>query len=727
MSTLALRWRGDLVVRRQRWGARRCHVVKDPLSLRHFVLQDEEYWLASQLDGHSTIEAIRARFEREFAPRRMSVEHFEAFVARLHRDGLVVADGAGQGRVWLERGRQLRRAKFWQTWGNLLALRFRGVDPQRFLEAIEPWCEWCFRPAVVVAGWLLILAAGGLLLANWELARARLPDFDSFFGARNWWWLAIALAGTKVLHELGHALTCRRHGGECRELGLMFLVFTPCLYCDVSDAWLTPGKWRRAAISAAGIYVELVIAAIATLIWWFGAAGWLEHLCLSLIFVCGLGTLVFNANPLLRYDGYFVLSDLVERPNLWQQSRAWLFDIAARGLLGVKPTLSSPWGAKFDLWLAVYSIASFAYRWSVTVSMLWFVYRILSAQQLEAIGGLVVMTTLVGIAAGPVRQAWQWQADPRRRRQVRKSRVAVSLCVATLLAAFAYFAPLPCHVSAPLVLEADDADALYVQTPGRIVEQASAGSTLATGDIVLRLTNPDLEREVERLAGEAAVLEARWAQYEARRVDDPKVAALIPALRETREQTQQLLEERREDLRRLTIRATRGGVLMPPSRHGGGELTGELPSWQGSPYDPRNLGAHVESGQLLGWLGDSRRFSAVLFVDTRDVPLLAVGQTVRLRIASWPGRGLEGRVTEIARRDARVVPRELQNAEGLQHRKDEQGVARPVEATYEVRVELGSVDVELLNRMRGEAKIDAAPQTIVERLRRLIDEAKRKS
>mgnify|MGYP000497118404 CR=1 FL=1 len=117
------------------------------------------------------------------------------------------------------------------------------------------------------------LSALGLVIVEWDVFRSRLPAFHEFFGPGNWLLLGLVLAVTKVLHEFGHGLSCKHYGGECHEMGFMLLVLTPCLYCNVSDSWMLPSKWRRAAIGAAGMYVEIVLASIATFVWWFSAPG----------------------------------------------------------------------------------------------------------------------------------------------------------------------------------------------------------------------------------------------------------------------------------------------------------------------------------------------------------------------------------------------------------------------------------------------------------------------
>jgi len=204
------------------------------------------------------------------------------------------------------------------------------VNPQRFLNAAYPWVRWCFSPIAVLLTCALMVTALVLVLLHPAEVHQRLPDLQSWLQPRQLWLVAAVLAGAKLLHELGHAFACKHFGGECREMGLLLLVFTPCLYCDVSDAWMIPNRWRRAAVDAAGMYVEGALAAASTLVWWNSEPGWLNRICLMVMGVCGVSTLVFNGNPLLRYDGYFILSDVLNVPNLWQRSRAAVQSTAAR-------------------------------------------------------------------------------------------------------------------------------------------------------------------------------------------------------------------------------------------------------------------------------------------------------------------------------------------------------------------------------------------------------------
>ena len=203
-----------------------------------------------------------------------------------------------------------------QTFTNILYIRIPVFDPDR---CSRGWCP-------ISAG----SSRSGSCFIDWRHARGRVAGADplrdvpqpaavyqEFFSFKTVVYLWIGLGVVKVIHEFGHGLSCKAFGGEVHEMGMLFLCFSPAMYCNVSDAWTLPNKWHRIIISVAGIYVELMIAAIATFVWWnTPSQPFINNLCLSLMIVCSVSTVLFNANPLMRYDGYYVLADWLEIPNL---------------------------------------------------------------------------------------------------------------------------------------------------------------------------------------------------------------------------------------------------------------------------------------------------------------------------------------------------------------------------------------------------------------------------
>src|SRR5262245_20428021 len=203
---LALRKRADLIARRQQWQGREYWTVKDPLSLRYYRFEDEEFAILNMLDGQTSVDQIRDRFEAQFAPQRLSAAQLQQLLAMLHKSHLLVADAPGQGEQLQQRDRQRQRREWLAALANPLAVRIRGVDPDRLLAWLNARCGWLFSlPAAAAAG-LLMLAALLLVAAEFDLFCSRLPAFRAFFAASNWLWLAGVLCVTKIIHEIGHGL-----------------------------------------------------------------------------------------------------------------------------------------------------------------------------------------------------------------------------------------------------------------------------------------------------------------------------------------------------------------------------------------------------------------------------------------------------------------------------------------------------------------------------------------
>ncbi|MEX0867415.1 MAG: hemolysin D, partial [Pirellulales bacterium] len=398
---LPIRMRPDLSARSHRYQGERYWVVKEPVGLNYFRFREEEYAILRMLDGRTSLDEIKARFEAEFPPAKLTVEELDRFIGNLHQSGVVIADAPGQGGQLVERRRKRKRKELQSKLSNVLALRFRGIDPDRLLNWLYPKVRWAFSAPAVAASLLLACCALLLVGVQFDAFTARLPAFHEFFSAKNWLLMAGVLAVTKIFHEFGHGLACKHFGGECHEMGVMLLVLTPCLYCNVSDSWMLPNKWHRAAIGAAGMWVEIVIASIATFVWWFTEPGLLNYICLSIMFVSSVSTIVFNGNPLLRYDGYYILSDLMEVPNLRQKANSILFQKLGQWCLGLTQP-PDPFLPQRNQWLfALYTVASTIYRWVVLISILFFLHKVFEPYGLQIIGKVLVLVTLYGLVVHP--------------------------------------------------------------------------------------------------------------------------------------------------------------------------------------------------------------------------------------------------------------------------------------------------------------------------------------
>ena len=252
-----IRMRPDLVAQRQHYLGRTYWVVKDPVGLAYYRFQEEEFAILQMFDGAISLDEVKERFEAEFPPQKITLEELQQFLGMLHRSGLVIADVPGQGHQLRKRRDERKRKMLLAAVSNILCIRFKGFDPERLLNWLYPKVRWFFSPVAVFLCCTLALSAVTLVAVEFDVFRSKLPEFHQFFSIHNAFLLAIVLGVTKVFHEFGHGLSCKHFGGECHEMGIMVLVLTPCLYCNVSDSWMLPSKWARAAIGAAGIYVEV--------------------------------------------------------------------------------------------------------------------------------------------------------------------------------------------------------------------------------------------------------------------------------------------------------------------------------------------------------------------------------------------------------------------------------------------------------------------------------------
>ena len=716
---LALRLRPDLTATPVAMAGASTWVVTDPLTLEHFHFSVEEHALLEMLRRRVSLTEMSREFARQFPPRTITERELWAFLSRLHEAGLLMSDAPGQGRELLERHRTERLRRWSLAWAQLTAIRFRGINPDAVLTAIHNRCRWLFSRTVVLLSALVVLFAASIIVGHFDEVRARLPELSVLADWRNLLWLLATIGCVKVLHELGHALACKHFGGQVPEMGVLLLVFVPCLYCDVTDAWRFTSKWQRIVVSAAGMMVELVIASLSTIVWWYAQPGLVQLVALDVMIVSTVHTLAVNGNPLLRYDGYYILSDLVESPNLWQRSRNALSNLAGHWLLGQQADEDALVPTRHRLWLAAYAVTSKAYYAVLFVAIVWGLVRVLHPYHLENLAYALGLTLVGGALVGPVTSGLRVLHNPFRRRELRQGRLATVATIALVAAVVILAWPVNYYVRTPLVLLPTDAARVYATVDGTLRTALPAGHAVAANEPVATLANSGVEIELARLVGEHELARVRLDNLEKLRGVDSEAAAKIPAARAEVADLAERVADRRHDAERLTLVAPTAGVMIPaPALEQRTPKDGRLPTWSGALLDQRNRGARVEPGTLICLVGDPAKLSAVLLVDDTDVARLATGQNVRMILEQAPGQVLAGEVVDVARRDAETTNSAMTARADLAPLFA--GLAPPGrdEAHYQVRVRLDGPTQPLAIGGRGEAKIAAERITLARWLAR---------
>ena len=538
---------------------------------------------------------------------------------------------------------------------------------------------------------------------------------------------------TKVLHEFGHGMACKHFGGECHEMGVMILVLTPCLYCNVSDSWLLPNKWARAAIGAGGMYVELVIASIATWIWWYSEPGLLNHLCLNAMFVCSVSTLIFNANPLLRYDGYYILADVTEIPNLRQKLTSVLSRKLGDWFLGLEQPDDPFLPERNQIFFALYSVAAAIYQWVVVYSILFFLYHVFKPYRLEKIGALLATASLYGLIVMPLYQLGKFFYVPGRLEKVKKVRMFASLSGVVAVLAAVLFIPLPHTVMATMEVQPHGADPVFVDVPegGVLVKRCvKPGQEVEKDQELARLANKDLELEIAKLLGKEKEYEVRLQNL--RTHPDPKASETVPQLEEAVKSVRAQRTKQQENLDRLTLRAPRKGHVLPPpptpASHQEDIEGGQLSPWSGTPLDDEHHQPFLKEGTLFCQVGDPHSLEAVLIIDQGDADYVKWEKgedppTVDLKFDALPHDTLHGTIERISNFNLKITPRRLSSTAGggLPSKKDpDTGVETPQSASYQALVPIDDQEGVLIDGLRGQAKIHVKPLSLGARLWRLI-------
>ena len=708
---IRLRLRPDIEMSESHFQGERSWVVKDPVALKYFQLREPEYFATQMFDGNTSAAEIRDALESEFPELNINVETVHYLANSLHKNGLLIADQPGQAAPLIKRRNKEIKQKATQLLMSVMSLRLPGVDPERFLTWLYPKTRFMFSRWFTTACVLLMIAATMLVALNAAEFYRRLPEFGQFFNLRNLLFMAAITMVTKSVHELGHGLMCKHFGGECHEIGFMFLVLTPAMYCNTSDSWTLPNKWHRIAIGAGGMYVEIVMAAAATFIWWYTQPGWLHYLALNTVFLCSVTTIIFNANPLLRYDGYYMLSDYLEIPNLAQKSKTSLINGLRVACLGMKPLQARTLPKRNRISFATYAVAAFIYRWFVMILIFWFLAKFFEPWGLSVIGHGLIAMSLVGMVVIPMFKLVKFFWYPGRLREVKSKRLIPTLIVAGLIIWGLFAIPVPRHVTANFVVQPIDADQVYVLQPGSLLElKKQPGDAVKAGETIAILENDELTLEKERLLGKLAFEKANLASLRMARQTLPAASRQIAQSRTSIADIERLLTAHSKKQTQLVLSASRDGSVIPPPNlaatpgGAGGEV---LASWSGTPLDEENRMAFFETQTLFCVVGDPAKMKATMVVDQSDVKLIENGQTVQLLLDEIPGRRFEASVSSVSQDALTTLPRELSitNGGNVSVKPLPDGREAPLLTSYEVSVPLTDIDAPMLTGYRGKAKI----------------------
>ncbi|MBI3447901.1 MAG: PqqD family peptide modification chaperone [Acidobacteria bacterium] len=614
VATLKPRLRAHARIDRHEYRGEVWFVLLDAAKGAHYRFTPQAHHVIAMMDGERTIQRIWENAVERFGDDAPTQSEIIQLLSQLHSADLLISEVAPDTEELLRRARKIRRDRWWMNLRTPLAIRIPLVDPERFLKATLPLA----RPALSALGglvWLAVVASAVAVAAtHWpELTR---NVIDRVLSIDNLLILWVAYPLVKILHELGHGYTVKHWGGECHEMGILLLVLVPVPYVDASASSQFRERHRRALVAASGIFVEVFLAAIGLLAWATIEPGILRSVAYNVALIGSVSTILFNANPLLRYDGYYVLSDLVDVPNLAQRGRNYVIYLVQKHGLRIKD-VPLPYAAPGErFWFVFYTVASFLYR-AVIYSAIIFVI----ATKFFTIGLVLAAWALAGMILLPIWKGAKFLLTDPALREGRGRAVALT-CVLLALVALAFFVmPFPCWTRAEGVVSVPDEALLRARTSGFVTRVAGRpGDRVARGDLLVETSDPFLVANARVLR---AQLEEMQSRYDAARTQDNVDAkVLAEELRDTAANLARA-EERADELKLLA--PTSGSLILPDAE--------DLPD------------LYLKQGDLVGYVLDVERPTIRVVVPQSQVDLVRNRTiAVQVRLAQRVDRTLAATV-----------------------------------------------------------------------------------
>jgi putative peptide zinc metalloprotease protein len=645
-------------------------VLQDRSNERFHRFSPAAYAFIGLMDGQRTVQDIWELSSTKMGDKAPTQPEVVQLLSQLHAADVLQCDIPPDIAELLHRYERTQQKKWQRRAMSIFAWQFPLFDPERFLQTfvalVRPLFGW--GGALL---WLCIVIPAVLIgAANWSDLTANI--IDRMTTPQNLVLLWLLFPIIKALHEFGHAFAVKAFGGEVHEMGIMLLVFSPVPYVDASASSAFPSKWQRAVVGAAGMIVELVIASVALFVWVSVEPGTVRTLAYNTIMIAGISTVLFNANPLLRFDGYYILADLIEIPNLRQRANTYLDYLCERYLFGREEAQVPHVRPGERSWFVGYSVTSFIYRIFVVIAILLFL-----TDQFFVLGMFFAMLTAFTWFMLPLGKGLKYLFTSPRIRRVRGRALAVSTGgIAIMLVALCVI-PVPFRTRAEGVVWIPEEALVRAGAEGFVAQVVAVpGSTVSRGDVLVLCHDSVLTTQVTVLEGQLREIEARIREQ----ISESMVKAKI--LEEEQRYIEEKLVRAREQVRDLVITAKVAGTLVLPRAE-------DLP------------GRFVHRGDVLAHVVDLNTLTVRTIVDQTDIDLIRHGmKAVQIRFSERLASPIDAAVKRLVPAASDELPSPALGSEGggqvpmdPKDPKGQKALRKVFQMDLQLPVELGVVNV----------------------------------
>ncbi|XPV68649.1 MAG: site-2 protease family protein [Halarcobacter sp.] len=525
------------------------YVLNDKYSNKFFKVTPEAYKFLSKLTTKKTVEDIWEEYIKTNPDIAPTQDEIVNLLSQLHGNNLLYFKHRADSENMFDRIVKNKNKEIRGKLASFLFIKIPLWNPNDWLIRIKPFIDVFFSKTLLLI-WLVFFIYALKLIAE---------NFDSFFdqtqgvlAADNIVFLYISLVILKVFHELGHVMMVKKFGGNVTTVGLMFIVFTPLPFMDASSSWAFTNKYKRALVGAAGMMVELFIAFICVIIWVNTGEGALNSIAFNIMIIGSVSSLVFNGNPLLKFDSYYILSDLLEIPNLYQRAREQCFFWVKKYLFKLKDIYPPTNSKKESFWLALYAILSLIYKFMVAILIAIFV-----ADQWFLFGLIVISISIFIWIIKPLYSFIKYLLHDNELRGKRFNAVTISLLFTLSLIILIGFIPIKDSIRASGIVQPISLLNIYSFSDGLVTEiYIDNVKKVKKGDLILKLENESLNFDLERTR--AMIIETKALRLKA---SQENIANLKPI-----EKRLVLLDEKlkflKEKKENLIIKAPKDGLFV---------------------------------------------------------------------------------------------------------------------------------------------------------------------
>ncbi|MFZ4859888.1 MAG: biotin/lipoyl-binding protein [Desulfuromonadaceae bacterium] len=468
------------------------YVLKDRFTNSHFKVTAEAYRFIAMLNTGTSINDVWEECIAAHDDGAPTQDEVISLLSQLHINNLLNYKNQPNNEFIYERQSEKKQKEFKNRIMSVLSIKIPLWNPDKILNISAPFLKGIISYKGL-ALWLVVILSG--IKAAIENSQLIYDNTQGMLAPSRLIYLYAALALLKLLHEAGHAVMTKRFGGAVHTVGIMFLVFTPLPYMDATSSWFFQSRWQRMLVGSAGMLVDFFSAALAAIIWAQTGDGLLHTLAFNVMVVASVSSIVFNANPLIRFDAYYILSDFLEIPNLAQRSRQqWLYWIE-KYLFAVENPVSPSFSRIEAFWLALYAVTSLCYRSFIAVVIILFI-----ADKFFGIGLLLALLSIAVATIIPVKSLVVYLAKNQAIARTRRRAAGVSMAALLAVILMVSLIPLPTAIRAPVVVEAQEFSKVYATTEGVLNKLLlKSGDHVTKGDVIALLSNVDLETETAKV------------------------------------------------------------------------------------------------------------------------------------------------------------------------------------------------------------------------------------